>query len=53
MGVFKGYEDGSFKPKGNITRAEVAAIVYRIYTGDVAKNDKAPACTPPTTSSAT
>ena len=40
MGVFKGYEDGSFKPDGNITRAEVATIVYRIYTADVAKNDK-------------
>ena len=35
MGVFKGYEDGSFKPEGSITRAEVAAIVYRIYTADV------------------
>ena len=29
MGVFKGYEDGSFKPEGNITRAEVAAIAAR------------------------
>ena len=36
MGVFKGYEDGSFQPEGAITRAEVAAIVYRLYTGDVA-----------------
>ena len=35
MGVFKGYEDGSFQPKGNITRAEVSAIVYRVYTQDV------------------
>ena len=41
MGVFKGYEDGSFQPKGDITRAEVAAIVYRVYTGDVAKDAKA------------
>ena len=40
MGVFKGYEDDSFKPEGNITRAEVATIIYRIYTADVAKNDK-------------
>ena len=31
MGVFKGYEDGSFKPTGDITRAEVATIIYRIY----------------------
>ena len=35
MGVFKGYEDGSFQPKGDITRAEVSAIVYRVYTQDV------------------
>ena len=35
MGVFKGYEDGSFQPQGDITRAEVAAIVYRVYTQDV------------------
>ena len=35
MGVLKGYEDGSFKPEGAITRAEVAAVVYRIYTADV------------------
>lgn len=35
-GVFRGYEDGTFQPKGSITRAETAAIVYRIATGDVA-----------------
>ena len=35
MGVFKGYEDGSFQPEGDITRAEVSAIVYRVYTQDV------------------
>ena len=40
MGVFKGYEDDSFKPENKITRAEVATIIYRIYTKDVAKNDK-------------
>ncbi|MBR2132757.1 MAG: S-layer homology domain-containing protein [Oscillospiraceae bacterium] len=33
--VFEGYEDGSFKPQGSITRAEVAAIIYRVVTGDV------------------
>ena len=33
--VFQGYENGSFQPKGDITRAEVAAIIYRIVTGDV------------------
>ena len=35
LGVFKGFEDGSFGPKGTITRAQVAAIIYRIVTGDV------------------
>ena len=35
MGVFKGYEDGSFQPEGDITRAEVSAIVYRVYTQNV------------------
>ncbi len=33
--VFQGYENGSFVPQGSITRAEVAAIIYRIVTGDV------------------
>ena len=33
--VFQGYGDGRFDPKGSITRAEVAAIIYRIATGDV------------------
>ena len=36
MKVFQGYTDGSFQPEGSITRAEVAAIVYRLYTGDIA-----------------
>ncbi len=35
MKVFQGYTDGTFQPTGDITRAEVAAIVYRLYTGDV------------------
>ncbi len=35
--VFQGYDNGkTFQPKGDITRAEVAAIIYRIVTGDVA-----------------
>ncbi len=33
--VFKGYENGNFNPKGTITRAEVAAIIYRIDTTDI------------------
>ncbi len=36
MKVFQGYDNGkTFKPTGDITRAEVAAIVYRLYTADV------------------
>ena len=35
MKVFQGYTDGTFQPTGDITRAEVAAIVYRLYTADV------------------
>ena len=39
--VFKGYDNGAtFKPQGNITRAEVAAIIYRIATGDVTDAQK-------------
>ena len=34
--VFQGYDNGSFVPQGSITRAEVATIIYRIVTGDVA-----------------
>jgi len=29
LGLLKGYEDGTFKPAGNITRAEFAAVVVR------------------------
>ena len=35
MGVINGYEDDSFKPQQSITRAEVAAMIYRVATGDV------------------
>ena len=37
--VFMGNK-GEFLPKDNITRAEVAAIIYRIVTGDVADAQK-------------
>ena len=36
IGVLKGYEDGSFQPQDTITRAETAALIYRMATGDVA-----------------
>ena len=29
-GIITGYEDGTFRPKGQLTRAELAAIVWRI-----------------------
>lgn len=32
IGVVGGYSDNSFKPQRNLTRAELAAIVNRIYT---------------------
>jgi len=35
--VFEGKGNNVFDPKANITREEVAAILYRIATGDVAK----------------
>ena len=36
MGVMQGYEDGSyFLPQRNITRAQVATLIYRAVTGDV------------------
>ena len=48
--VFKGYaEDGTFRPQGEITRAEVATIIYRIATGD-AKDAQASIYTNMTTS---
>lgn len=30
LGIIKGYEDNSFKPKNEITRAETAVIIYRV-----------------------
>ena len=35
LGIIKGYEDGTFKPENNITRAEFDAVVYRLITADV------------------
>ncbi|MCY9760620.1 S-layer homology domain-containing protein [Paenibacillus alvei] len=30
LGIIKGYEDSTFKPKNEITRAEVAVMIYRL-----------------------
>lgn len=42
-GIFEGYENGTFKPKNNITRAETATILQRHYkfkgAGDVKFSD--------------
>lgn len=40
LNVLWGYEDGSFQPKGDITRAEVTALIYRAVTGDVTDAQK-------------
>ncbi|MBR5534918.1 MAG: S-layer homology domain-containing protein, partial [Ruminiclostridium sp.] len=40
LGVLWGYEDGSFNPQGDITRAETAALIYRMTTGDVTDANK-------------
>ncbi len=37
-GYIKGYEDGTFKPDRNITRAEFSAIVYRILGLEAAED---------------
>jgi len=29
LGITNGYEDGSFRPKENVTRMEIAAMIYR------------------------
>ena len=33
LGVINGYEDGSFKPNGTVTRAEMAAMIYIVRNG--------------------
>ncbi len=40
VGVIRGDETGNYNPGNNITRAEAAAIMYRVVTGDV-KDDNA------------
>ncbi|MEQ6358483.1 S-layer homology domain-containing protein, partial [Thermoanaerobacter thermohydrosulfuricus] len=37
LGIVRGYEDNTFKPKDNATRAEAAAMLYRILekTGNI------------------
>ena len=37
-GIIRGYPDGSFKPKGTATRAEVASILHRFLEAVIKKN---------------
>ena len=34
LGVVNGYDDGSFKPNGTVTRAEMAKMIYVLRTGN-------------------
>ncbi len=34
-GVFKGYDDGSFKPKKTITREEMVAVIIRLFSTNI------------------
>ena len=45
-GYLVGFPDGNFKPDLNITRAQSAAIVYRVLTGDVAEVPPIPEAPP-------
>ena len=40
-----GYPDGTFRPEGNITRAEVAAILYRLMTSTTRAKYASTTCT--------
>ena len=31
LGIMNGYEDGSFRPRGNATRAEAAKVIWGVY----------------------
>ncbi|MBR5533878.1 MAG: S-layer homology domain-containing protein [Ruminiclostridium sp.] len=35
LGILEGFEDGSYRPQGTLTRAQLATMTYRITTGDV------------------
>ena len=35
LGILEGFEDGSYRPQENLTRAQLATMTYRLATGDV------------------
>jgi hypothetical protein len=39
LGIVGGYPDGSFRPDGQITRAEIAAILGKLYQEEIPKED--------------
>ncbi|MBO8159888.1 S-layer homology domain-containing protein [Thermosyntropha sp.] len=39
LGIINGYPDGSFKPEGQITQAEVLSLIMRIADAEVSDND--------------
>jgi hypothetical protein len=47
LGIIMGYPDGSFKPEGNITRAEMSALLIRTLMGGDEKVPSAEAVTFP------
>ncbi len=40
LGILQGMTETSYGPKGTLTRAQLAAIIYRITTGDVEDKNK-------------
>ncbi len=42
-GIIKGNDDGTFKPNGELNRAEAAALLYRVLYGDTAPTTPAEA----------
>lgn len=34
-GIMRGYTDGTYKPSGTVTKAEITALLYRILTKDI------------------
>lgn len=46
-GLMNGYEDGTFRPKATLTRAEAAVILYRAVYGPLSNNDSDAVSKPP------
>ena len=44
LGYINGYTDGTFKPQGNITRGEIAKILYYFVGSSLNTSGKAYTC---------